>query len=362
MIQALKLQISPEVVRQLGQRFQRVYGVKMNLPADVNWEALSLMQRVHLLADCFANQLAESLDLSQKSIYHQAIEALPRVAAGLPDMVQFIFPQMIVVWGLKRPELIKESLYGLQQLTELYTSELAMRQFIAHHAESEVLWRQLQQWVWSENPHHRRLACESMRPRLPWAEHLSVTLQNPEKSLIVLQPLWQDPHPYVRKSVANHLNDHLKFNRDWAYNLLQKWVKNPSPATQWIVKYALRNVLKAGEPQAYQILGFPSADQFVVKAWQWQFMQIDKGWQLVLQGQLHVTEAVSAQKVRLDWRLQWQTRQGKIRTKVFKGLEAEVPLAKPLSFQKVLKLKGQAYDDLQTMLQVQLQVNGCLKG
>lgn len=363
MTKALKAQISLEVVQKIAQRLQQVYGVEERVSLEEDFVSLSLMQRVHLLAEHFAHQLAQRLDLKQSVVYSEVVDQLPKVAHGLPDMAQFIFPQMIVIWGLKRPEVLRESLQGLKGLTELYTSELAMRQFIVEYGQrDERVWQQLLQWTQSENPHHRRLASESTRPRLPWAPHLSLTKDNPEKSLAILQPLWADSHPYVRKSVANHLNDHLKFNRDWVYKLLKSWVKNPSPATQWIVKHALRNELKAGEPNAYQILGLPSAEQFKIQHWQWQAAKIEMGWLLTLQGALTTNGDDHLLRLRLDWRLQWQTEQGKIRQKVFKGLEAEVPAGTRFVFNKKLKLRGQAYQGLEEVTQVQLQINGWAYG
>ena len=361
MTNALKSQISESAIQKIQQRFQQVYGFSISPPVPIELETFSLMQRVHALANTFAHALAQRFDLEDRKTYREVIARLPEVVEGLPDMVQLIFPQMIVVWGLKRPQALEESLKGLQQLTALYTSEFAMRQFIVEYGEQERLWSFLQQLTQSSNPHHRRLASESTRPRLPWASHLPLTIAHPEKSLEMLQPLWEDSHPYVRKSVANHLNDQLKFNRNWTYQILQKWAKNPSPATQWIVKQALRNALKAGEWQAYQILGYPPAQAFTVQNWQWQVTQTEGGWQFGFQGEIR-NNGHRALKLRLDWRLQWRTLAGKISEKTVKGLEANVEANAPLMFNKTLNLKGQAYQNLAEVMQVQLQVNGKING
>ena len=216
-----------------------------------NWQALGLMQRVNSLAEFLAMQV-EVLALSD---YGQALKNLQSLAEhcrkSYGDMVQFVFPQMVVHWGLNQSDWREVSLQALVELTELYTSEFAVRQFIAAYPD-EAMQATLVKWCASESPHHRRLASESSRPRLPWAKDLALTKHQPEWSLPILERLKQDTHRYVQKSVANHLHDHLKFQPEWAYAVLEKWVETQS-VSPWIVRHALRNE-KDKTPQAKRIL------------------------------------------------------------------------------------------------------------
>jgi 3-methyladenine DNA glycosylase AlkC len=53
----------------------------------------------------------------------------------------------------------------------------------------------------------RRLLSEGTRPRLPWAPRLRAFQADPRPALALLELLQDDPELYVRRSVANHLND-----------------------------------------------------------------------------------------------------------------------------------------------------------
>ena len=53
----------------------------------------------------------------------------------------------------------------------------------------------------------RRLVSEGSRPRLPWWPQLTALIADPTPNLALLEHLKDDPSLYVRRSVANHLND-----------------------------------------------------------------------------------------------------------------------------------------------------------
>ena len=75
---------------------------------------------------------------------------------------------------------------------------------------------QMEIWATSKNHHVRRLASEGCRPRLPWAMALPEFKKNPKPVLKVLGKLKNDESEYVRKSVANNLNDISKDNPETA--------------------------------------------------------------------------------------------------------------------------------------------------
>ncbi|GAA2845244.1 hypothetical protein GCM10020220_038240 [Nonomuraea rubra] len=74
---------------------------------------------------------------------------------------------------------------------------------------------------WAESPdeHLRRLASEGSRPRLPWATRVG-WLMTPGPTLPLLDRLRDDPSEYVRRSVANHVNDLAKDHPQVALELL----------------------------------------------------------------------------------------------------------------------------------------------
>ena len=74
--------------------------------------------------------------------------------------------------------------------------------------------KRMLKWAKSNNEHIRRFASEGCRSRLPWAMALPPFKKNPEKVFEVLELLKNDESLYVRKSVANNLNDISKDNEE----------------------------------------------------------------------------------------------------------------------------------------------------
>ena len=142
---------------------------------------------------------------------------------------------------------------AIKEITKRNTGEYAIRPYI-RKAPKKTL-KLLKTWAKSKNFHVRRLACEGTRPRLPWATKLDIFIEAPKPILPILNQLKADTSLYVRKSVANNLNDILKDNYDIAMALIQEWRKLPlKKETAWIIKHALRNQLKKENPVAIDIV------------------------------------------------------------------------------------------------------------
>ena len=69
-------------------------------------------------------------------------------------------------------------------------------------------------WADDDNEHVRRLASEGCRPRLPWGIAITGTQGGSGPILPILDRLRADPSEYVRRSVANNLNDIVKDHPD----------------------------------------------------------------------------------------------------------------------------------------------------
>lgn len=149
------------------------------------------------------------------------------------------------------------SLDALKEMTKRSTSELAIRPFIKNH-EKAVL-QTLAAWVRDENYHVRRLVSEGTRPRLPWAMHLPRFIEDPAPILPLLIQLKDDSEDYVRRSVANNLNDVAKDHADLVANIAQEWMKDATPARKKLVRHALRTLIKSGHAGALSALGYGPA-------------------------------------------------------------------------------------------------------
>jgi len=112
----------------------------------------------------------------------------------------------------------------------------------------------MKKWARDANVHVRRLTSEGLRPRLPWAKKLDIFIDDPEPVLEVLEFLKADNSSFVKKSVANNMNDILKDNYGVAMPILQRWAGLRNPHTNWIIKHALRNRVKQSDREAVKII------------------------------------------------------------------------------------------------------------
>lgn len=130
------------------------------------------------------------------------------------------------------------------EVTRRHTSEYAVRPYI--EADSERALSTMRDWIQSPDLHIRRLASEGVRPRLPWAKRLQLFIDDPEPILDLVTPLRSDPSLYVRKSVANLINDVSKDHPERIKTLAEQWRQDKDPKTEWIVKHGTRTLRKKG--------------------------------------------------------------------------------------------------------------------
>ena len=152
---------------------------------------------------------------------------------------------------------------ALYEMTKRFSSEFAVRPFIQRYPESSL--DRLHRWVTDENFHVRRLVSEGTRPRLPWGRRLAQFQQAPAPVIGLLDRLRDDPELYVRRSVANNLNDIAKDNPDAMLSTLERWAQTPGPELPWMIRHACRSLIKDGHPRAMVLCGF-SPDPVVTVA------------------------------------------------------------------------------------------------
>jgi 3-methyladenine DNA glycosylase AlkC len=139
------------------------------------------------------------------------------------------------------------------ELTKRFSAESSIRVFLVRYPEET--YARLREWARDDNVHVRRLASEGTRPRLPWAPRLRAFQEDPRPVIALLELLKDDPERYVQRSVANNLNDIGKDHPDLAVEVCRRWSDGASPARSWIVRHALRALVKKGHRGALATLG-----------------------------------------------------------------------------------------------------------
>ncbi|WP_406688598.1 DNA alkylation repair protein [Saccharopolyspora sp. ID03-671] len=155
-------------------------------------------------------------------------------------------------------EAFDDALALLAELTPRLSSEFALRVLLSHDLERALV--TVLGWTASENEHVRRLASEGARPFLPWAVRVPGVLAEPRSTLPILDALYCDQSEYVRRSVANHLNDLSRREPDLAVKTAAAWMEGASSDnTVRLVRHGLRTLVKQGHPGALELLGFTPA-------------------------------------------------------------------------------------------------------
>ncbi len=214
--------------------------------------------------------------------------------------------------GLNHPQL---ALALLKHLTPLFSAEFALRPFLLHHFT--VSYAQLQQWLHDDDARVRRLVSEGTRPRLPWGQQLPPFIRDPAPVLALLEELKDDSSDYVRRSVANNLNDIAKDHPEIVIQTCQRWQKNTSKERNWIIRHACRSLIKAGHPGSFALLGHSAAPKLAPAEIAVHTTQLRIGESLRFSVTLH-SRASEPQSLVLDYTLHYMKANGQTKPKVFK--------------------------------------------
>jgi 3-methyladenine DNA glycosylase AlkC len=255
MAELLKHVYSPQLIDKIGT------AVKREFPSfdietfaisvfDDTWNSKELKQRMRHITECLHALLPND--------YLQSLSIITKVAPEFNGFSAMLFPYFVELYG---KDYLEQSLNALEFLTQFSSSEFAIRPFIIS-SQAEVMELMLR---WSTHPNHhvRRLSSEGCRPRLPWAIALPAFKKDPSLILPILENLKEDESEYVRRSVANNLNDIAKDNPEIVLEITKRW-KGKSPVMDKLVKHASRSLLKKGISEALSNFDFLSPDNILV--------------------------------------------------------------------------------------------------
>jgi 3-methyladenine DNA glycosylase AlkC len=256
MAEPLKNYYGPDVPAQIAGMIKEVHSAfdEDAFLADAldGYQALELTPR--------ARQIAQALGRHLPPDYEQAIEILiaslgPKLQlAELTGMDVFVYLPHVFFVAKFGVDHFEASMRAQYELTQRFSAEYSIRVFLERYPQQTL--GRLREWAFDSNVHVRRLVSEGTRPRLPWAPRLRAFQDDPRPVLELLDLLKDDAELYVRRSVANNLNDIGKDNPAALFETCRHWMRDASPQRSWLVRHALRSAVKRGEPEALEILGF----------------------------------------------------------------------------------------------------------
>jgi 3-methyladenine DNA glycosylase AlkC len=298
---------------------------------DRNWDNLELKARSRHLALMIHEQLPTNFNSASKFLI-LIIENLKSKNQIIFSYEYFFIADYIEVFGQKD---YTSSIAAMEQITKYITCEFAVRPFIIN--DQDKLMQQMLDW--STHPHEnvRRFASEGSRPKLPWGMALKKLIKDPTPILPILENLKADNSLFVRKSVANNLNDISKDHPELVLDLLKRW-QNYSEHTNWIIKHACRTLLKAGNPKAMQLFGYADNAILDIGAIQLQTPIVKMGSQLRFSFTIK-NKSSKKELIRLEYGLYFLKANGKQNRKVFKLTEREFKSDEETSISKKHTIK-----------------------
>lgn len=295
-----------DTIKQYYPSFDKAKFKKLVL--DSGWEAKELKERMRHTSICLHETLPKD--------YRQALDILKKIAPYVTGFEGMVLPDYVELYGQENWDL---SLPALGYFTKYSSSEFAIRPFI--DKDPETVMKFMNEWADDDQKNVRRFASEGCRPRLPWAMALPKFKKDPRPILPILEKLKDDESEFVRKSVANNLNDISKDHSELALDICERWY-GISGNTDWIVKHACRTMLKAGNKRAMILFGYGDPSHIKVAELKLQNKMVKIGDSLKYSFQLVVVGKKSS-KVRLEYAMDFMKANGKFSRKVFKITENE---------------------------------------
>lgn len=247
--EALKDIYSKEFLINFANKVQSAYSIFdkkgfLYSVMDDTWEELTLKARTRKISKTIGEYLPGSYEAALEILF-----SIDEYCVGFPYL---FFPDFVEVYG-QADEDWEISMKALERFTEKSSSEFAVRSFILK--DPERMMTKMLEWAESSNEHVRRLSSEGCRPRLPWAEALPMFKKDPTSVLSVLELLKEDNSLYVRKSVANNLNDISKDNPSMVIDTIKAW-KGVSANTDWILRRGSRSLIGKAHPEVMKLFGY----------------------------------------------------------------------------------------------------------
>lgn len=321
----LKDMVGPQMVENLAKvlkKYLRSFKAKefIKHATAPPFSDLELKKRIGHIGDI----LHEYLPSDYPIVSRMLIKAAP-VSRGFNNWVLCYY---IEKYGVDH---FDESVAAMKELTKYGSAEFSIRPYLIR--DTKQMLSILSEWVNDPNEDVRRLAAEGTRPRGVWMPHVEAFKKDPRPVITLLEKLKADPSLYVRKAVANNLNDISKDNPDLFLITARKWLKSAGEDTQWIIKRAARTLIKQGHPEAMALFGFDSKPKITGVKLSASPTKVKIGGQTILTLYLK-SKSDKSQKLAIDYRVHYVKASGKTSVKIFKWTERELSLNEKLELSK----------------------------
>ena len=252
-------------------------------------------------------------------------------AGGLSAWAAWPAVEWVALDGLGDPE---PAIDALGEMTSIASAEFAIRPFIEAHPEAT--WRRLRDWAASSDEHRRRLASEGTRPKLPWGKRVAAIDRDPGPGLELLDLLRDDESEYVRRSVANHLNDVTRTHPDVALATAARWSEEGGTHVMGVVRHGLRGLVKRGDRRALALVG-ADVDAEVEAQLELGAETVAIGDAMPFTAGLNLAGTAPSRAV-IDYAVLYARPSGRVARKVFKLTELDLEPGRPVRLRRKLKL------------------------
>lgn len=295
-------------------------------------ESLELKDRVRLISNCLATDLSPSYKENIKFL----IKTLASEGAedGVTGFMTWPLLQYVEDYGLEDFDTSFDAMY---EMTKRFSAEFAIRPFLI--ADDKRVFKILNKWKKDKNYHVRRLCSEGIRPNLPWGLKVPVLNENLERNLKLINSLKDDSEEYVRRSVANHLNDISRLDEKLMLSTAKEWSKNnPSADRVWVIRHATRTLLKQGHPQALKLHGYNPKPKIETSSPKLNKKKIKEGESLQLKLKIK-SKSKSDQKIIGDYIIHFLKKNGEYSKKPFRFKDGVLKGGETLEIDKKITFK-----------------------
>lgn len=306
--------INKKCVEELSLKIKKQYDIfdvdRFNESIVPKLDPLGLFERLDLVTSSLKTYLPVD--------YTESLNILLKVLDDEKGFIILSLSNYVAYYGM---DYFDNSMNALAIMTKNFSSEFAIRHFLIKYPRKSL--KYLREWVKDSQPEVRRLVSEGTRPRLPWGLRLQHFVKDPTPILEFLEILKDDEELYVRRSVANNLNDISKDHPELVLDILKKWSKSLSKETDWVIKHSLRTLVKKGNTSALEILGFSKEPKIKIDNISYS-KDVELGSYLNFSFDLS-SEIKYKQKLVVDFVIYHLKANGKKSPKVFKLKNMELP-------------------------------------